>query len=341
MSLESNDSKQSSVLESQERYDKYRNDWNKYNDGVYLNNLKLLNTANLTLYKFDIRDYILKDAVSIKKLTTPGVEEDDVANDNFARLIMLLPDPHIEDCLSINSKINNKIHLNIKQTAKYELIELDMPYLDKDIDEYISYQKEQPVKIGFISNTLESLMFFGDNSYEINLGKYIGLMSDFEIENNKSILDIELIAVALSNGVTINPKSLRYWSNKINSAHCCQGLINCFDDYKNQQKYKAIDYKIAEELHQILVEFGLITGEFGECIWHGKSRELYRYLAMKLTEHKIIPKIKGVHWLDILNAYIPIEKISNMKSRGMTFSSISGMPIGYKEVDKLIKKLIK
>ncbi len=345
MDSENNNKKNSAVLESQKRYDKYRNDWSKYNDAIYLNDLRLLNMANLTLNTGDVLNYVLKDSVGsiLKKITNPSQEKDDAnANDKFARLIMSLPNPLTDNCLDVNNEMERKVLNHIRKIAKRELRKKCKPRGLVHIDNYIDEQRKIPLTESFyLSNTLSSLIDYGGVS-NINLGKYIGLLSDFEIENNKSILDIELIAVALSNGVIINSKSFCYWNDKINSIHCCQNLIIHFKDYEAMQKFKVIPNNLVKVFYQLLIKYRLITGDVDQAwIWSGKSRDLYRYLAIKLNEYNFMPRKSTIHKIDVLNSYIAMENISDMRRRGDKFVGENRLPLGFKLIDKLIVDLVK
>ena len=108
------------------------------------------------------------------------------------------------------------------------------------------------------------------------------------------------------------------------------------------QKFKVIPNNLVKVFYQLLIKYRLITGDVDQAwIWSGKSRDLYRYLAIKLNEYNFMPRKSTIHKIDVLNSYIAMENISDMRRRGDKFVGENRLPLGFKLIDKLIVDLVK
>jgi len=174
--------------------------------------------------------------------------------------------------------------------------------------------------------------------FNINLAKYIEQLSKYEIDNNKPLLDVELIAVALRNGAIFQSKAFNYWNHKTDPSNHCQDLKNDFQYYKVWMENKKLSSLLVKNLHNLLIKEKLIVGELDQMWeWRGKSNNLLRYLISELKTSGLIKT--DINIFDVIGSYINIPNIDDMRNRGYTFDNF---PVGSNTIDysvSILKKI--
>lgn len=94
--------------------------------------------------------------------------------------------------------------------------------------------------------------------YNIDMGCFLERLSKYEIDCKVSILNIELIAVAIYKGVEFNNEVFSYWLKKLNNNQHCQDTKNAFKNYVPKTSNKNVlekEYRINVIQNTILEYF--------------------------------------------------------------------------------------
>ena len=121
--------------------------------------------------------------------------------------------------------------INVKRNSITDAIDKDLYTISKNsiCFDKISYPE-------FFAHLL--LHEHKNGFYNIDMGCFLEQLSEYEIEHKVSILDIELIAVAIYKGAKFSNKIFSYWLNKLDGNQHCQNTKNAFKSYTPKTKNK-------------------------------------------------------------------------------------------------------
>ena len=171
---------------------------------------------------------------------------------------------------------------NVERNSITDAIDRDLYTISKNNTcfDKISYP-------GFFAHLL--LHKYKEGFYNIDMGCFLEQLSKYEIECKVSILDIELIAVAIYKGVEFSKKIFSYWLNKLDDNQHCQDTKNAFKNYAPKTSNK----KTLEKEYRINTIQNTI-------LEHLENRETDKLIKISTLMNKLIPLLanKGLKFVE-------------------------------------------
>jgi len=320
-------------MNSEQKYDYYDKYWEVFANSTYLENLDLLNPLTTD----EDTPLILSDFVFNSSLN-------DVSPREFALFNLSLPDGF--DCLIKDENAGNKYHKHIRNIAELELKNGNAGVAPSrgEVVQYIESivtQEKQSIKESldkFKALEFSHLYHYGSTFYKLDLGAYIKQLTEFEVKN-RSILNIELISIALHNGVKFEENIVSYWMDMLNEDIHCNKVFVAFGEYQVPKQKRTLKEEQALKLYKLLMKHRLVKNNYHMLWqWVGCSDHLLAYLILRLRDIGYIP-VAEYHFWKTMSFYIKQKGRQNLRQIYNGNQYQESLPKDYHLIDEIINKL--